>query len=210
MKVKVCGMREADNIRELGRLPIDWMGFIFYPPSSRYAGGIAPGELRKIPSYIRKAGVFVDAPTEEIRKTIDMYGLDAVQLHGNETPEICESLRGGVEVIKAFSLSSGNDLTTYAAYEDSCDYYVFDTKTPLYGGSGRQYDWNILSSYRGKTPFLLSGGIGPEDAERILSFSHPSLEGIDLNSCFERRPGLKDIDKVETFLKRIRRKGYMI
>lgn len=204
LKIKVCGMRETENIGELCGLSPDWMGFIFYPLSSRYAGGVAPEVLRKIPLHIRKVGVFVDASPEEIRKTVGRYGLDAVQLHGNETPDICGALRGTVDVIKAFSLSSVDDLKACGVYEGLCDYYVFDTKTPLYGGSGEQYDWNMLSSYRGNTPFLLSGGIGPEDAKRVLALSYSSLAGVDLNSRFETRPGLKDLDKVEAFIGKLR------
>lgn len=204
MKIKVCGMREPGNIREIGQLPINWMGFIFYPASPRYAGNLSPKDLQELPSQIRKVGVFVNESLPVIRETILKYALDTVQLHGNEAPFFCETLRNeGVEVIKAFSLMAVEDLQQCIAYRDTCNYYVFDTKTPLYGGSGKQYDWQILSAYRDSTPFLLSGGIGPQDSERIRTFAHPMLTGIDLNSRFEQQPGQKDIATIKTLLKNI-------
>lgn len=204
MKVKVCGMREPDNIHRVSGLPISWMGFIFYAPSPRYAAELAPEALRAVPPGICKVGVFVNESIGIILDMVRKYGLDAIQLHGNESVEDCILLRcNGLTVIKAFSLSVAADLQQCSAYSGACDYYVFDTKTPLYGGSGKQYDWSVLNEYTGNTPFLLSGGIGPEDAERLLAFSHPMLAGIDLNSRFEEVPGRKDISKLETILNNI-------
>lgn len=202
MKVKVCGMREPDNIREVGQLPIDWMGFIFYAPSPRYAGSLSPEEIdRQLPRRIKRVGVFVNEEAATVQAVAARYRLAAVQLHGAETPETCAALRAtGLEVIKAFSLSAASDLEACLPYEGSCDYFLFDTRTPLYGGSGRQYDWNLLAAYRGRTPFLLSGGIGEDDALRLQAFSHPLCAGIDLNSRFEQQPGRKDAGRLQRFL----------
>lgn len=197
-------MREPDNIRRVSGLPVSWMGFIFYAPSPRYAGGVAPEVIQSVPHGICKVGVFVNESTEIILDTVRKYGLDAVQLHGAERVDDCRLLRKeGLVVIKAFSLAVAADLQQCQQYSGACDYYVFDTKTPLYGGSGKQYDWSILAGYTDTTPFLLSGGIGPEDAERVLAFSHPMLAGIDLNSRFEEIPGRKDISKLEMILNSI-------
>lgn len=206
MKIKVCGMRERENMAAVGQLPIDYMGFIFYPPSPRYAGSLAPEVLEQaLPGRVKRVGVFVNEEVEAVQATAARYGLHAVQLHGAETPDRCAALRAsGLEVIKAFSIAGAEDLEACALYEGTCDCFLFDTKTPLYGGSGRQYDWNLLSSYVGPTPFLLSGGIGEEDAARLRAFSHPRCLGIDLNSRFEQHPGLKDVSRLHGFLEELR------
>lgn len=202
MKIKVCGMREPENIAAVGRLPIDYMGFIFYPPSPRYAGSLAPDVLpQALPGRVKRVGVFVNEEVETVQATAARYGLHAVQLHGSEQPGECAALRAsGLEVIKAFSIAGADDLEACTLYEGTCDYFLFDTKTPLYGGSGRQYDWNLLACYVGPTPFLLSGGIGEGDALRLGTFSHPCCTGIDLNSRFEQLPGLKDASRLHAFL----------
>ena len=201
--IKVCGMREPDNIRAVEALGVDWMGFIFWPGSSRYVG-TRPDYL---PTRAKRVGVFVDADTDDIVAHIADYRLDAVQLHGNETPASISLLRtsltgaaAGVAIIKTFSIATPDDLARTTDYEGAADYFLFDTKTPLVGGSGRQFDWTILTSYHGTTPFLLSGGIGPHDAARVNAFHHPQCIGIDLNSRFECAPALKDIQKLKAFL----------
>jgi len=191
-------MREAENIREVEALGIDLMGFIFWPKSSRYVSEV-PGYM---PTSCKRVGVFVDEDPEQVMRIADTYALDIIQLHGSESPEAVRRLhnRG---IIKAISVKCREDIATYKAYEGMVDYFLFDTKAQLPGGSGQQFDWNILSAYDGKTPFLLSGGIGPEDAERIRAFHHPQCVGIDLNSRFEQSPGLKDVHKLKTFLQKI-------
>ena len=198
MKVKVCGMREAENIREVEALGIDLMGFIFWPKSSRYVSEVP----EYMPTSCKRVGVFVDEDPEQVMRIADTYALDIIQLHGSESPEVVRRLHNR-NIIKAISVKCREDIATYKAYEGMVDYFLFDTKAQLPGGSGQQFDWNILSAYDGKTPFLLSGGIGPEDAERIRVFHHPQCVGIDLNSRFEQSPGLKDVHKLKMFLQKI-------
>jgi phosphoribosylanthranilate isomerase len=201
MKIKVCGMKYLLNIKELVALPIDMMGLIFYEKTKRTAENLPASELRIVPSNIQKVGVFVNASEETILDKIKEYDLQAVQLHGDESPDFCRKIRNtGIRVIKAFSIGEISDFKTSDLYENACDYFLFDTKTSLYGGSGNKFDWEILSLYTGETPFILSGGIGPEDAESIKKLQNPKLYGIDLNSRFEISPGEKDIEKIHQFL----------
>lgn len=191
-------MREAENIREVEALGIDLIGFIFWEKSSRY--------ISKRPAYLptkcKRVGVFVDEDIESVKRIADDYALDYIQLHGHESSDYCAQLQG-LHLIKAISVSSRNDIATYKTYEGLVEYFLFDTKCPSVGGSGQQFDWNVLSAYDGSTPFLLSGGIGPDDAERIKSFHHPQCIGIDLNSRFELAPGLKDVIKLQAFIKEL-------
>ena len=200
--IKVCGMREAENIREVEALGIDWLGLIFWPKSSRYVSE-RPDYL---PRNAKRVGVFVDEDTETIKQIADDYALDLIQLHGHESPEQISHLSpltSHLSIIKAFSIATTEDLEQIGAYEGLVDYFLFDTKGPSVGGNGVQFDWQVLAHYHGKTPFLLSGGIGPEDAERIRAFYHPQCIGIDLNSRFEISPGFKDVQKLKTFLQKI-------
>ena len=202
MIIKVCGMRDAENIREVEALGIDLMGFIFWPKSSRYVNE-RPAYL---PTKCKRTGVFVDEDTETIKQVADDYALDIIQLHGHESPELISHLSlltSHLSIIKAFSIATASDLEQTKGYEGLVDYFLFDTKGPSVGGNGVQFDWQVLDHYHGKTPFLLSGGIGPEDAERIQAFYHPQCIGIDLNSRFELSPGVKDINKLKTFLQKI-------
>lgn len=202
MIVKVCGMREADNIRAVEQLGTDWLGFIFWPRSSRYVSE-RPGYL---PQQAKRVGVFVDADMADVQQHIADYGLHAVQLHGKESPDYIQALHTAAPttlVIKALNVSTTADLEQTKAYEGLVDYFLFDTKGPSVGGNGTQYDWNILEAYQGTTPFLLSGGIGPEDAARVRTFHHPLLAGIDLNSRFEQSPALKDVSLLRRFLSQL-------
>jgi phosphoribosylanthranilate isomerase len=200
MIVKVCGMRDADNIRAIDSLNIDMMGFIFYPKSPRYVSE-KPSFL---PLHSKRVGVFVNASAEEVLiKTIE-YSLDYIQLHGNETPDYCRTLKTyHLHLIKAFSVCTEEDVMQSKSYEGLCDYYLFDTKSNQYGGSGKAFEWNILQSYQSDTPFLLSGGLGADDAEAVLRFHHKHFAGIDLNSRFEFKSGMKDVEKIKAFLKQI-------
>lgn len=200
MKIKVCGMREPENLAAVGALRPDYIGLIFYSRSLRYAGGAEPTALSTLPEEIRKVGVFVNETPETIRRTIERYGLDAVQLHGGESPEFCRELKEYVEVIKTFPVRSAADFAVCGAYERCCDLFLFDTKTEGYGGSGVAFDWNLLGAYRGGTAFLLSGGIGAEDVAKIRAIGHPRLAGVDLNSRFETEPGVKDVFLLEKFI----------
>lgn len=198
MIIKTCGMRDADNIRAVSELGIDWMGFIFWAPSSRYVSE-KPSFL---PTRQKRVGVFVDARIEEVKSKADEYALDLIQLHGNESPAFCERLKANSrqQLIKAFNIATQEDLEQTIPYEGLVDYFLFDTKAKMVGGNGTQFDWSVLSAYQGNTPFLLSGGIGPDDAEKVRNFHHPQLAGIDLNSRFELSPALKDIEKLKQFI----------
>ena len=203
MIVKVCGMRDAENIREVEALGVDWMGFVFHRTSPRF--------VSKLPNYLpqraKRAGVFVNETEEQIMKTVQLFRLDMVQLHGQETPDFCSHIRSkGLKVIKAINVQNRFPSEEVSSYEGACDYFLFDTKTPLPGGSGQKFDWSALSAYRGKTPFLLSGGISPDDAEILKTFSHEQCIGIDLNSRFETSPAYKDIRLLQSFIDKIKRK----
>lgn len=195
---KVCGMREAENIREVEALGIQLMGFIFWPKSSRY--------VSKCPSYLpskcKRVGVFVNEDIEEVRHKAQEYALDFIQLHGSESPEYASQLHEW-KVIKAFNIATADDFSQTQAYEEMVDFFLFDTKGKMVGGNGEKFDWSVLSAYKGKTPFLLSGGIGPDDAERVKAFHHPMCVGIDLNSRFEQSPGLKDVTILKEFIEKL-------
>jgi phosphoribosylanthranilate isomerase len=152
---------------------------------------------------VRKVGVFVDASLDAIRQYVEDYQLDIIQLHGQESPETLKALKP-LKLIKAFNIATPEDLQKTVAYEGLADYFLFDTKGKSVGGNGEKFDWSVLDSYQGETPFLLSGGIGSEDAQGIKTFHHPKCIGIDLNSRFETEPGLKDITKLKQFLEAIR------
>ena len=186
------------------------MGFIFYPQSPRYAGLLLePDTTTGIPASIKKAGVFVNAEFEVILETIKKYSLDIVQLHGNESPDLCFRLKeNGALVIKAFSIRDANTLNQYAEYVEVTDYFLFDTITPDYGGSGLRFDWNLLQNYNSNHPFFLSGGIGPNDVAEIFKITHPSFYGIDINSRFESAPGMKEINNLKKFISEIRLINY--
>lgn len=210
MIVKVCGLREAENIRQIARLDIDWMGLIFYPRSPRFfETGDAVEEVLGLSEASsgrpRLVGVFVNEPVEKMMETANRYRLDYLQLHGQESPDDCYALqKRGWPVVKAFSMASEADLDRTRLYEGRADYFLFDTPCRGYGGSGKSFDWNMLASYRGTTPFLLSGGIGPDSLEALLEFRHPRWAGIDLNSGFETEPGHKDLDQLADFVARIK------
>ena len=240
MIVKVCGMRDADNIREVSQLGIDMIGFIFYPKSPRYVqmissrAGIIPDyseerikqaskfakstaedenegkDAAKLPARV---GVFVDDMPQNIVTRVYNYNLDYIQLHGHEPRETCENLRAtidpdikkGIKIIKAISVSTADDIQKYKEYVGAVDLFLFDTKCKTVGGSGEQFDWSVLEQYDGDVPFLLSGGIGPENAERVKAFHHPKCVGIDLNSKFEIEPALKDVEKLREFLIKVKK-----
>lgn len=205
MTIKICGMRDPENIKALDQAGIaDWMGFIFYPPSPRHVSAL-PSYM---PRHSKRVGVFVNQDRATILQRQKEYNLDILQLHGNETPDQLRALRNAapphVQLIKTIPVSTPADTARALNYQDSADYLLFETKTPNYGGSGTHFDWDILSEYHGTLPFLLTGGIGPGDAEAILSFRHPRLAGIDLNSKFELSPALKDIKALQTFITTIK------
>lgn len=195
--IKVCGMTQADNIREVEETGIDMMGFIFYPHSPRCLH--TPPSC--LPVQAKRVGVFVNDLPEQILSRAEQYRLDYIQLHGNESPDFCRQLlTSGVRLIKAFSAFKATEKGATLPYEGICDYFLFDTPTPQYGGSGEQFDWSVLHDYTGNTPFLLSGGIGLHSIRAIRQFHHPLLAGFDLNSRFETSPGIKDVGLIRQFL----------
>lgn len=208
LKIKICGMRDPENIAEVAKLQPDLMGFIFYPGSSRYAGEtLKPSSLARLPETIKRTGVFVNTDPDRIKKTVIQYSLDIVQLHGDENPEACHQLTDtGVDVIKAFRITEDTDFEICEEYIDNTKYFLFDTYTNGYGGSGKKFDWAVLEKYTFSHPFFLSGGIAPGDEEEIGQISNPSFYGLDLNSRFEKKAGIKDIDRLSIFLSNIRGK----
>ena len=212
-------MRDADNIRDISALGVDMIGLIFYPPSPRYVqqfssgAGIIPDYAPDMGKTPLRVGVFVDEMPQNIVTRVYNYKLDYIQLHGNEPRETLENLRATIDpdikpkikIIKAISVSSTEDIKKYKEYVGAADLFLFDTKCKTVGGSGEQFDWQVLQAYDGDVPFLLSGGIGPDDAERIKNFHHPKCIGIDLNSKFEIEPALKDVEKLKQFLVKVKR-----
>jgi len=209
MIIKVCGMREPENIRAVEALPVDYIGLIFYPPSPRHVDALPPTLLKQC----QRVGVFVNATAEEILQKISTFQLDMVQLHGHESPHFCRKLRQRIhpsqKIMKMIPIATENDISLTRSYSEAIDYFLFESKIPTkgntYGGSGQQFDWNILNHYHGSIPFLLTGGIGEDDAQRILQFHHPQFAGIDLNSRFETAPAIKDITKLHTFIDKVKK-----
>lgn len=200
MIIKVCGMREAENIREVEGLGIDLIGFIFWPKSSRYVSE-RPAYL---PTNCKRVGVFVDEDIEVVKKIAHDYALDYIQLHGHESTAYCAQLKG-LKLIKAFNIATAKDFEQTKSYEKLVDYFLFDAKGKSVGGNGTKFEWSVLDNYHGPTPFILSGGIGPDDATSIRRFHHPRLAGIDLNSRFELAPSLKDVTALQKFLNELNR-----
>ena len=221
MKIKVCGMRDGKNIREVEALGVDYIGMIFWSGSPRNVtmvpthAGIIPdrASLSPLTSHHSplRVGVFVDEMPQSIITRVVNYQLDVVQMHGHESPTVIRNLRAtldpdfrpGIQFWKAVSIASTDDLNACEQYFNCVDAFVFDTRCDSVGGSGRQFDWQLLEAYHGPVPFLLSGGIGPDDAARVKAFHHPQCIGIDLNSRFETAPALKDVDLLRSFLQQV-------
>lgn len=217
-------MTYEDNMIEVAQLQPDYMGFIFYEKSSRFFKGTIP----RLPKTIKKVGVFVNASIEDIQETIETHSLQAVQLHGKESPEFCKQLKSSshsekseeshtettqllgsfqndnaIEIIKVFSIKDDFDFTVLKAYESVCDYFLFDTKGKLPGGNGYTFNWDVLKNYPSTKPFFLSGGIGLDEIEKLKTFKYTEASkycyAIDVNSKFEIEAGLKNTIKLEKF-----------
>ncbi len=197
MVIKICGLKHPDNIKAIAGLTPDYMGFICYAPSPRYAIDLQPETLAALPESICKTAVFVNEEAETIVKLIDTYHFDAIQLHGNESSEFCSQFRNKVTVIKAFGVDKDFNFEQLNDFVGSVDYFMFDTKTEKHGGSGVSFDWSLLDRYKLDVPFFLSGGLSLDNLEEVRSIGHPQFYGVDLNSRFETEPGLKDIDKLK-------------
>lgn len=207
MKIKVCGMREKKNIEQLVSLNPDFIGFIFFKQSKRYVGAdFNEAIMQNIPLSIKKVGVFVNDSFKNIHSKIQQYNLNYVQLHGNETLDLCQQIKNtGCGVIKVFSVSKNEDLKCFQSYEKYCDFFLLDTKCDTYGGSGKKFNWNLLSQYNYNTPLILSGGIDSEDTAEIQTLQQEiNISAIDINSRFETEPGLKNIQKIQHFFASLR------
>lgn len=197
VKLKICGMKFPENIAKISSIDPAYMGFIFYPASKRFLADLDPDLVKAIPRKIKTTGVFVNEELTVVKERIVRYGLQAVQLHGNESPEYCASLSGTAEVIKAFGIDDQFNFNILERYVDTVDYFLFDTPTPGYGGSGKTFSWQLLEKYKLSKPYFLSGGIGMDQLPDLQQLSQPLCYAIDVNSRFEDSPGWKD----ETLLK---------
>ncbi|PVY40753.1 phosphoribosylanthranilate isomerase [Pontibacter virosus] len=199
LKIKVCGMRDPENIRQVAALEPDYMGFIFYEGSKRYCENfITPELLTKLPDGIQKVGVFVNEAIEVIQEIVQKYKLDLVQLHGRETPAQCRELQeAGIRVIKAFSVDDQFSFENTLLYERYCEYFLFDTRGNNYGGNGTVFDWEILKGYLSDKPYFLSGGLNLDNLQsKEFQKLRPKPFAIDVNSGFELEPGQKDVEKL--------------
>lgn len=208
MMIKVCGMRDAQNIREVDALGVDMIGLIFWPGSKRYV----EAKPAYLPAPHKRVGVFVNATVEEVVEKVKEYQLYIVQLHGDEDLAYVTRLHkelGAVcekcpYIVRSIQVSSRSQVIKANMWDGFVDGILFETPTNGYGGSGESFDWSLLSSYRGKTPFFLTGGIGPNSLEALREFSHPQWIGVDLNSRFETAPAQKDVELLKTFVNALR------
>lgn len=207
LKIKVCGMRGPENIREVMLASPDYLGYIFYPKSKRFVGEAPNPEIFSLSSgSTQNVGVFVNENLEKVRTICANFGLEVAQLHGCESPEYCLALKeGGLQVVKAFSVDEHFDFRQLENYVGAVDYFLFDTKGKLPGGTGQKFNWNLLQNYQLPVPFFLSGGIKPADVEALSVFNHKQLYALDINSGFEINPAEKDIEKVNKFISQIRK-----
>jgi phosphoribosylanthranilate isomerase len=205
MKLKVCGMRDVENIKALAELEPDYIGFIFYDKSPRFvANELDVDLLNSLPREIKKVGVFVNATTDFIVQNVKKYQLHYVQLHGNEMPEFCRNLKfKGINIIKAFRIDNSFIFSQLNNYKPHVDYFLFDAKGDGYGGNGISFDWDILKKYDNEKPYFLAGGVSLENIEEFENIT-PKPYVMDVNSKFEISPAMKDIEKLEELLDRIR------
>jgi phosphoribosylanthranilate isomerase len=199
-------MTSFEQLQRLDQLGVDFAGLIFYENSKRFVGNklaVHKSQIRNL--EIEKVGVFVNAEIDEIKKEVKEYGLNYVQLHGNESAEFCKAAKNFITVIKAIRINEETDLSEQLQkFENSCDYFLFDTDSKQYGGTGKQFNWEILKKINIKKKFFLSGGIGLQDIKEVTSFHHKMLFALDVNSRFETTAGIKNLEQVESFLKQIK------
>ncbi|HWB25803.1 MAG TPA: phosphoribosylanthranilate isomerase [Chitinophagaceae bacterium] len=209
LRVKVCGMTDAEQVRQADELGVEFAGFIFYPRSPRYVlKSMAADDIRKIRRHINKVGVFVNASADEVLRMVDACGLYLVQLHGDESPKVCERIADYITVVKAFRLAEDdNVMWKIKDYQDVVDMFMFDTEGAGYGGTGKKFNWDMLKGLNIRKPFFLSGGITPSDAQALREFQKEpvakDLFAIDINSKFEVVPGVKDMEKVKKFIQEL-------
>jgi len=208
IKLKICGMKHPENIREVGLLEPDFMGFIFYKDSKRYVEELDPGVLSGLSENIARVGVFVNHDLMEVVKIARKFNLNLLQLHGIESVDYVIALKqqmvgSDVKVLKAFGVDEDFDFSALEEYQNSVDYFLFDTQTPSHGGSGKLFNWELLKAYTLNKPYFLSGGIGSDDLEALKKFNDNRLFAIDINSKFETEPGKKDISKLNEFKRQL-------
>ena len=209
MLIKVCGITSVEQLNELQLIGVDYAGLIFYPPSPRYVGKhkMQASETKEQQISIRKIGVFVNEQEGDLLKLVDDWGLEMVQLHGEETPAYCERISKQVKVIKAFRVGTVDDIELRVSlYSDVVDYFLFDTMGEKYGGTGKQFDWNLVSNKALGKPYFLSGGIGAELDKELNDFAstQKDLYAVDVNSKFETAPGQKNITLLQSFIPTIK------
>jgi len=204
--IKVCGMRDAKNIAALSELPIDYMGFILYPKSQRYVFKTQDAIRSVLPENVKKTAVSVNLSANLLIDIVSKFKFQAVQVHGKESAEYCNSLRKAlpkVTIFKAVGVDAQFDFNSLTDYRNEIDFFLFDTKSDVHGGTGKKFSWHVLNNYNLDKPFFLSGGIGLEDAETLKLFNHPECVGFDINSRFEISPALKNIELVKDFVEKI-------
>ncbi|MCY4419407.1 MAG: phosphoribosylanthranilate isomerase [Cytophagales bacterium] len=210
MQIKICGLKYLQNIQEVAKLQPDMIGLIFYPGSPRFLNTSKTNlsSLKKIPPTVKKVGVFVNPPYEEVEEKVDSVGLDYIQLHGNESPTFCARLKEDlpIQLIKALGIDEKMNFEICKSFEPVVDYFLFDTKSPKHGGTGIAYPWEWLSPYPmySSKPFVLSGGIDISLLKQNISTCNPIPWAIDLSSKLERSVGKKDLYKVEEIISYVR------
>lgn len=207
MIIKICGLKLKENIEDISLLSPDFIGFIFYQKSKRFVGkDFSRNHISKVPKPIKKVGVFVNETIESIIKIQNQFQFDYIQLHGDETPDYCMALKEkNISIIKAFQIDESFNFFQLKQYQPYCKFFLFDTKSSNYGGSGKPFNWSVLNRYTFQTPFLLSGGIGLENYDKAITLSHPKLVGLDINSKIEITPALKSIEKATTLITKIKK-----
>lgn len=199
-KIKICGLKYPANIREVAVFEPDFMGFIFYPQSPRYVG---PGFVMPadVPAKTARVGVFVNQQPETILQVASAHKLTHIQLHGYESPDDCYILyKHGYSLIKAFGVDAAFNFDVLKPYLDVTDYFLFDTRSKQYGGSGRAFNWTVLEKYTWNKPFFLSGGLSPALLKANGLPRHPCLFALDVNSGVEDEPGLKNTTQIQNFI----------
>jgi phosphoribosylanthranilate isomerase len=207
MKVKVCGITQFEQFKQLCELQVDYVGFIFYSKSLRNAGNVRfnTKEIVQWKTNTKIVGVFVNPTADEVKAALILLPIiNVLQFHGSETPSFCKQFLNKFTVIKTFSINNNIDLKEIETYNGSCNYFLFDTKAESYGGSGKKFEWSILNNATFQKPFFLSGGISNSDVLEIQKFSNPMFYGIDINSKFEVEPGIKNVPMISSFLKEIK------
>ena len=203
MKLKVCGVTQLEQLKQLDEIGVNYAGLIFYKQSARWViNKLNADDVQPLELALKKIGVFVNADEEYIMNQVEDFALDIVQLHGDETPGFCKTISDRITVIKAFRITQSNEQNIdwmIKPYEEYCDYYLFDTnRKNAYGGTGEKFDWKILQQNKINKPFFLSVGISLNDVEKLKAFDHPFFYCVDVNSRMEISEGVKDMQAIKT------------